>query len=65
RLAGIDESTPDPAGGRWGRDAEGRLTGEVIEIGAVRRIEAAMKPAADGEEGAEAVADEFVKATVG
>lgn len=57
RLAGIDESTPDPAGGRWGRDAEGRLTGEVIEIGAVRRIEAAMKPAADGEEGAEAVAD--------
>lgn len=43
-LAGVDESTPDPEGGRWGRDADGRLTGEIIEIGAVRRIEAVMKP---------------------
>lgn len=44
KLAGIDESTPDPEGGRWGRGTDGRLTGEAIEIGAVRKIEAVMKP---------------------
>lgn len=49
-LAGVDETTPDPASGRWGRDASGRLTGEAIENGAVRRIEAAMRPAGSAED---------------
>jgi predicted amidohydrolase YtcJ len=30
-LAGIDENTPDPPGGRFGRDAAGRLNGIVFE----------------------------------
>ncbi len=35
-AAGIDESTPDPQfGGRYGRDATGRLTGKVEEAGAM------------------------------
>ncbi|MER8236319.1 amidohydrolase [Streptomyces sp. NPDC094049] len=40
RLAGIDESTPAPAGGVIGRDAEGRLTGRLIDtaVGLVERL---------------------------
>jgi len=30
-LAGIDESTPEPPGGRFGRDAAGRLNGIMFE----------------------------------
>jgi predicted amidohydrolase YtcJ len=30
-LAGIDERTPDPPGGRYGRDASGRLNGLVAD----------------------------------
>ncbi|MCI1665220.1 MAG: amidohydrolase [Atopobiaceae bacterium] len=35
KLAGIDESTPDPEGGRYGRDADGRLTGYAEEPAAL------------------------------
>ena len=35
RQAGIDESTPDPQGGCYGRDAAGRLTGKVEEAAAI------------------------------
>jgi predicted amidohydrolase YtcJ len=31
RLAGIDRNTPDPEGGKFGRDAKGELTGFVAE----------------------------------
>jgi predicted amidohydrolase YtcJ len=31
RLAGVDEKTPDPQGGRFGRDESGRLNGNVKE----------------------------------
>lgn len=31
QAAGVDESTPDPAGGSFGRDASGRLTGVLLE----------------------------------
>jgi predicted amidohydrolase YtcJ len=31
RLAGIDDDTPDPPGGAYGRDAGGRLTGVLYE----------------------------------
>lgn len=31
RLAGVDESTPDPPGGGYGRDEQGRLNGHVAE----------------------------------
>jgi hypothetical protein len=40
-LAGINESTPDPADGRIQRDARGHPTGIVFE-GAVRLVEAAI-----------------------
>ncbi len=31
RAAGVDESTPDPVGGEYVRDASGRLTGVLLE----------------------------------
>src|SRR5205085_672035 len=31
QLAGVTRKTPDPAGGRFGRDAKGELTGFVAE----------------------------------
>ena len=31
QLADVNNSTPDPAGGRFERDAQGRLTGRVLE----------------------------------
>lgn len=33
RLAGVTDQTPDPAGGRYERDARGRLTGRIAETG--------------------------------
>ena len=42
RAANIDRATPDPAGGRYGRDAAGELTGFVAEK-AVERIERASR----------------------
>jgi predicted amidohydrolase YtcJ len=44
RAAGIDRMTPDPEGGRYGRDAAGELTGFVAEK-AVERIERASRRA--------------------
>lgn len=37
-LAGIIDETPDPKGGRFGRDAEGHLTGYVEETPALMQI---------------------------
>jgi len=33
--AGVDESTPDPVGSRWEKDASGHLTGKGFEVGTV------------------------------
>lgn len=38
RVAGLDETTPDPPGGAFGRDARGALDGTAREMGAVLRI---------------------------
>lgn len=43
-LAGITRDTPDPEGGAFGRDAEGNPDGRLIELGAVRFLEARAKP---------------------
>jgi predicted amidohydrolase YtcJ len=34
KLAGVDEKTPDPPGGRYGRDSAGKLTGFVADAAA-------------------------------
>ena len=44
-LAGITKDTPDPEGGAFGRDAEGNPDGRLIELGALRYVEAHAKPA--------------------
>jgi predicted amidohydrolase YtcJ len=48
RLAGIDETTPDPAGGRIERDADGRPTGVLHERGKLRldttRVDTVVPP---------------------
>ena len=44
-MAGIDRNTPDPEGGAFGRDANGEPDGRLIELGAVRFLEAHAKPA--------------------
>ncbi len=41
-LAGITADSPDPAGGRFGRDPGGALTGELVEMTATERVAAAM-----------------------
>jgi predicted amidohydrolase YtcJ len=48
-AAGISESTPDPEGGRFGRDAAGRLNGRVEENAIIlvdRRLASAVDAAA-------------------
>lgn len=37
-LAGIDESTPDPEGARYGRDENGRLDGRLVEWNAIESV---------------------------
>ncbi len=37
-LAGINESTPNPKGGKFGRDKEGKLTGYVEETPALMQV---------------------------
>jgi predicted amidohydrolase YtcJ len=46
-AAGIDATTPDPAGGNFERDASGALTGRLIEITAIGQVMAAMPEASD------------------
>ncbi|WP_417485373.1 amidohydrolase [Maricaulis salignorans] len=46
-AAGITPSTPDPANGAFERDAEGALTGRLIEIEAIGHVMAAMPEASD------------------
>lgn len=43
KAAGIDRTTPDPEGGRFGRDASGEPDGRLIETAAVRRVERLRK----------------------
>ncbi len=45
KLAGVTDSTPDPVGGRFERDQEGRLTGYLLES-AVAEVAAAIPPLA-------------------
>ncbi|MDZ4046087.1 MAG: amidohydrolase [Rhodoglobus sp.] len=41
-AAGIDRTTPDPAGASFGRDADGELTGVALEAAAVEMVVAPM-----------------------
>lgn len=45
-LAGITSATPDPVGGRFGRDDQGRPNGILIELAAVRAVEGLLPPLA-------------------
>jgi predicted amidohydrolase YtcJ len=47
RRAGITRDTPDPAGGRIERDADGEATGMLFENSAMALVEAVAKPADD------------------
>ena len=44
KLAGITRDTPDPAGGRFGRDDDGEPDGRLIDIGALEVVEAFCPP---------------------
>ena len=46
-AAGITADTPDPADGHFERDADGALTGRVVEVSAVRRLMAGVPEASD------------------
>ncbi len=48
-LAGITDETPDPPGAKYGRDANGRLNGMLIETNATDTVAAAI-PVPDGEQ---------------
>jgi predicted amidohydrolase YtcJ len=54
-LAGVDETTPDPPGGTYVRDATGRLTGHVIGAPAYLRI-TQLLPETTADERIEAIA---------
>lgn len=55
RLAGIDETTPDPAEGRFVRDSSGTPTGLMWEVGAVGVMKKRL-PAPEWDDGLSAVA---------
>jgi predicted amidohydrolase YtcJ len=44
KLAGVDETTPDPRGGSFVRDASGRLTGVLLEMAHEKVSEAIPMP---------------------
>ncbi|MGW5411176.1 amidohydrolase [Actinomadura geliboluensis] len=46
-LAGLTDGTPDPPGGRLGRDAAGRLTGELVEPPAIELVRRHVPPQDD------------------
>ncbi|GAA1890834.1 amidohydrolase [Actinomadura bangladeshensis] len=46
-IAGLTDGTPDPPGGRLGRDAAGRLTGVLIEPPAIELVRRYMPPQDD------------------
>ncbi|TDC98449.1 amidohydrolase [Actinomadura sp. 7K507] len=46
-LSGLTDGTPDPPGGRLGRDAAGRLTGVLIEPPAIELVRRHMPPQDD------------------
>jgi len=45
RASGITKDTPDPAGGSFGRDENGELTGAVLEVNAINYLLRALPPA--------------------
>jgi predicted amidohydrolase YtcJ len=47
RAAGVDETTPDPPGGTYRRDASGRLDGVLLEMAHEIVSEASPKPTRD------------------
>ncbi|WP_417494479.1 amidohydrolase [Maricaulis sp.] len=46
-AAGLGSTTPDPENGQFERDADGNLTGRLIEISAIGQVMAAMPQAGD------------------
>ena len=46
-LSGLTGGTPDPPGGRLGRDADGRLTGVLVEPPAIELVRRHMPPQDD------------------
>ncbi|SFO37593.1 hypothetical protein SAMN04489713_105317 [Actinomadura madurae] len=46
-LAGLTDGAPDPSGGRLGRDASGRLDGELIEPPAIELVRRHVPPQDD------------------
>jgi predicted amidohydrolase YtcJ len=63
RALGIDDNTPDPAGGRYDRDASGKLTGtarEAAESMIYRSLSKSLEPA-DNVGPAEAMANQYLK----
>ncbi|TNE61901.1 MAG: amidohydrolase [Alphaproteobacteria bacterium] len=48
RVAGIDDSSPNPPAGELGRDADGHLNGTLRELGAIGLLFAAMPPPPEG-----------------
>lgn len=47
-AAGISRQTPDPPGGSFGRDADGNLTGAVLEVNAIDYLLRALPPSPRG-----------------
>jgi predicted amidohydrolase YtcJ len=43
-ASGITKDTPDPAGGSFGRDEDGELTGAVLEVNAINYLLRALPP---------------------
>ena len=48
KAAGITDTSPNPAVGEFGRDADGHLNGMVRELGAIEIIFSAMPPPPEG-----------------
>ncbi|KAK6333790.1 hypothetical protein TWF730_003973 [Orbilia blumenaviensis] len=49
--AKVDESTPEPEGGKYAKDSNGRLTGVLVEGGAIQRFSANATVANSGRNG--------------
>jgi predicted amidohydrolase YtcJ len=66
RIAGVDDKTPDPAGGRFDRDTAGRLTGRLKET-AIQRFESKIPSTYtrdDYREGVKLIGAMFARASV-
>ncbi|WP_019120644.1 amidohydrolase [Brevibacillus massiliensis] len=63
-LAGFDERTPDPAGGRLDRDEQGRLNGVLVETAHMQMFEAAGYNEAELIRGLSLASADFVAAGI-